>query len=221
MSGTNGNNGSHPTVSSLSSGELGSGDAGEREEEYAIGEIPTDVFELAEQCRQYVLGALGVELDYEPETLPVLDEYLRTAAQGIADRPELEPLVTRSAAAYFGEVVRRRIDSFWRKRKDLDAEWELCARRALLSVSPRGMVCDALARSEERPGPSSELVMAPDDRAMAEARLSMMPEVSEEEYYLLSTRLEVLEVVYETLRDQMKKEGRESIVFEESDYEDE
>lgn len=221
MSGTNGNNGSHRTVSTLSPGDVGSEDASNREEEYAIGEVPTDVFELAERCRQYVLSALGVELDYTPETLPVLDEYLRTASEGIADRPELEPLVTRSAAAYFGEVVRRRIDSFWRKRKELDAEWDLCARRVLLCVSPRGMVCDAIAHSEERPGPSSELVMAPEDRAMAEARLSMMPEVSEEEYYLLSTRLEVLEVVYETLRDQMKREDRESIVFEESDYEDE
>lgn len=217
MSGTNGNNGFHRSAS----GEEGSVDGGEREEEFAIGEVPSEIFELSEQCRQYVAGALGIELDYTPETLPVLDEYLRTAAEAIGNRPELEPLVTRAAAAYFGEAVRRRIDSFWRKRNEPNAEWDLCARRVLLSINPRGMVCDALARSDERPGPSSELVLAPEDRALAEARLSMIPEVPEEEYYLLSTRLEVLEVVYETLRDQMKKEGRESIVFEEGDYDDE
>src|SRR5205814_300436 len=83
----------------------------------------------------FALSAVGVELDYEVETLPVLDAYLRVAAAGLADRPEAEPIVTRAVAAYFGEVVRRRMDGFWRHREDPNDEWELCARRALLSMS--------------------------------------------------------------------------------------
>jgi hypothetical protein len=190
--------------------------------EPVLGEIPGPILELAESCRRFALGAVGVALDYDAETLPILDEYLRVAAQGIGDRPELEEVVTGAAAAYFGEVVRRRIDGFWRHRPDDPSdEWELCAKRALLSFSPRGVVLESLAKSSEQPGPSGELRLAPDDARLAEQRLAIFPPVSEDEYYLLSTRLEVIETVYESLRDRLKSEGRESLVFDESDYEDE
>ena len=193
----------------------------ELEEEFAVGEVPVEIHELAENCRKFALAAVGVELDYEPETLPVLDEYLRTASLAVRDRPELEPLITRAVAAYFGEVVRRRIDGFWRRREDPADPWELCGRRTLLSMSPLGMVAESLAKGGEHAGPSGELKLAPEDREIAQARLAVFPEVSEEEYYLLSTRLEVLEAVYEALRDHLRAEGRESLVFEEGDYEDE
>ena len=52
-----------------------------------------------------------------------------------------------------------------------------------------------------------------------EARLAAMPPIPEEEYFLLSTRLEVIETVHEMLRDQMRGEGREAITFEPEDYE--
>ncbi len=194
---------------------------GPDEEEYVLGEIPAEIFELSERCRAFVHSALGVELDTTPETLPVLDEYLRMAGAGIADRPELEPLVTRAVAAYYGEVVRSRIDAFWRRNPDPEDPWLLCGRRVFLAVSPLGMVLDSMARGTEHAGPSAELKLAPEDEALARARLEAIPEVSEDEYHLLSTRLEVLELICETLRDQMKSEGRESLVFEEGDYDDE
>jgi len=190
-------------------------------EEPRLGDVPLAVLELSESCRQFVHGALGVELDYEAETLPVLDEYLRVAGQGVHDRPEAKPLVAATAAAYFGEVVRRRIDGFWKRSPKVPDEWQICARRAFVSMSPLGMVEESLARSEDHPGPSAELELAPSDRELAAARLAVLPEVSDDEYYLLSTRLEVIEAVYEALRDRMRAEGRESVVFEEEDYDDE
>jgi hypothetical protein len=201
------------------------GSGGDDEEEApfgpVLGEIPAQILELSENCRQFALSAVGVELDYEVETLPVLDEYLRGAAAGIADRPEAAPLVTRAVAAYFGEVVRRRMDGFWRHREDPNDEWELCARRALLSMSPLGIVLESLAKTPEHDGPSGELRLAPDDRRLAEERLGRLPPVSDEEYHLLSTRQEVIETVYEALRERLRAEGRESLVFEEGDYDDE
>ena len=83
-----------------------------------LGDVPAEILELSENCRQYALSAVGVELDYEVETLPILDEYLRVAAAGLKDRPEAAPVVTGTVAAYFGEVVRRRIDGFWRHLDD-------------------------------------------------------------------------------------------------------
>ncbi|HVU00140.1 MAG TPA: hypothetical protein VHE30_00260 [Polyangiaceae bacterium] len=190
-------------------------------EEPSLGDAPIAILELAESCRGFVRGALQVELDYEVETLPVLDEYVRLARTGVEDRPETEPLVAAAVAAYFGEVVRRRIEGFWRRSPTVPDEWQLCARRAFLLMSPLGMVYEALHRGEDHSGPSAELDLAPSDRALAEARLAVFPEVSEEDYYLLSTRLEVVEVIYEALRDRMRDEGRESVVFEEEDYADE
>jgi hypothetical protein len=203
------------------SGPNGSGEADDEPVGPVLGEIPGPILELSESCRQFALRAVGVELDYDAETLPILDEYLRLAAPGVADRPELEPLVARAAAAYFGEVVRRRIDGLWRELPDPHDGWVLYARRALLSMNPLGIVLESLARGPDHPGPSGELTLGPDDRKLAEERLARMPPVSEDEYYLLSTRLEVIETIYETLRDRMKAEGRESLVFEESDYDDE
>jgi hypothetical protein len=179
------------------------------------------VYELAEACRRYVLSAVGVELDYTAETLPLVDEYLRIVRLSVVDRPETEPIVLGAIGAYFGEVIRGRIDGFWR-RKDKDSdEWLLAARRAYLSMSPLGMVLEALAEGKERPGPSSELEFPEDERPAVETRLSVFPPVSEDEYFLLSTRLEVIEVVYEALRDRMKADGRESLVYDEQDYQEE
>jgi hypothetical protein len=203
------------------SGTNGSGEGQDEPPGPVLGEIPGQILELSESCRQFALRAVGVELDYDAETLPILDEYLRLAAPGVTDRPELEPLVARAVAAYFGEVVRRRIDGLWRELPDPNDGWELYARRALLALNPLGVVLESLARGPDHPGPSGELKLAPDDRELAEERLARMPPVSEEEYYLLSTRLEVIETVYETLRERMKAEGREALVFEESDYADE
>jgi hypothetical protein len=186
--------------------------------EPVLGEVPRGILELAENCRSFVLQAIGVELDYEPETLPVLDEYLGRARTTLDERPEAAELVAITAGAYFGEVVRKKLDGFWLKKGDTELDWQLCARHALFAMNPAGIVLDTLARGAEHEGPSAELVLAPDDEQAAAARLAEMPEVSEEEYYLLSTRLELIEVVHEMLRDQMRREGRESITFEESDY---
>ncbi|HEX4334987.1 MAG TPA: hypothetical protein VH062_03680 [Polyangiaceae bacterium] len=208
-------------------GENGAGNGIDHDDEdgedpYAgvLGDVPAQILELSENCRQFALSAVGVELDYEVETLPILDAYLRVAAAGLKDRPEATPVVTQTVAAYFGEVVRRRMDGFWRHKDDVNDPWELCARRALLSLSPLGVVLEVMAESTEHDGPSGELKLAPDDQRLADERLARIPPVSEEEYYLLSTRQEVIETVYETLRENLKAEGRESIVFEASDYED-
>jgi hypothetical protein len=194
---------------------------GEDPLEPLVGEVPPPVAELAESARTFVLSAIGVELDYEPETLPVLDAYVQTARRGVGDRPEALPVVAQAIGAYFGEVLRRRVDGFWRHRGDPNDPWEVCGRRALFQVSPLGIALECLAESDEHEGPSAELRLAPEDDALARERTEAMPPVPESEYYLFSTRLEVIEAVVETLRERMREEGRESLVFEESDYEDE
>ena len=57
-------------------------------------------------------AAVGVRLDFEPETLPVLDHYVATRRAELTDKPETMGLVARAVGAYFGEVVRRRLRPF-------------------------------------------------------------------------------------------------------------
>ena len=46
----------------------------------------------------------GIQLEYDSNTLPVLDHYLRTVPD---DQPAALELVVATSGAYFGEVVRK------------------------------------------------------------------------------------------------------------------
>src|SRR5687768_5744385 len=50
---------------------------------------PVVILELAEGCRVFVARSVGVEPDFTPETLPLVDHYLEVARGGIDQRPEL------------------------------------------------------------------------------------------------------------------------------------
>ena len=71
----------------------------------AEGALPLQIAEWAETCRTFVKEALQIELDFTPETLPILDHYLRVKAA--SPSPEVRDLLVPPLGAYFGEVVRR------------------------------------------------------------------------------------------------------------------
>jgi hypothetical protein len=183
-------------------------------------EPPDEIEELAENCRQYVLSATGVELDYTPETLSVVDHYVRHARAGLEERRELEPLIVRAVGAYFGEVVRRTVPSFWVLATADVFDWSLCAKTAYLSFNPIGVAYDALSGGTAHDGPSSELKVSPAEREIVAQRLEELPDVSEDEYYLLTTRLEVIEATVMALRLEMQQQGTSDVVFTESDYDE-
>lgn len=186
--------------------------------EPVLGEVPGPVLDFSEACRRYVLGAYRVELDHEPETLPVLDEWLRVVGAEASRRPEALPLIVKAAGAYLGEVVRRRVECFWRYLPAAD-EWVLSGRRALFTLHPAVLV-RARVEPSSGAGLGDALELAPEDEELARERLAALPAVSEEEFELLSTRVEAFEIVVEALRAAMQAEGRESILFDEADYSD-
>ena len=115
-------------------------------------EAPERVRDLAEACVRFVERALGVKLDYEPETLPLLDHYLATARAEAEDQPAARVLVAHAAGAYFGEVVRRRYPSWWRAEGNDPGGWRIELENVYLSFSPVELVADALfARATSRP----------------------------------------------------------------------
>jgi hypothetical protein len=181
---------------------------------------PAEIAELAEACRQYVLGATKVLLDYTPETLPLVDHYIGEAREATRERPELVELLTRSAGAYFGEVVRRLGPSFWLLPSVDSHDWLLCFENVFLAVNPVAVIWDVLEESSEHGGPSSEPRLERDQREAVEQRLAQLPPVSEDEYWMLATRHEVLEMIVDQLRLEMQRAGTEDVRFDAADYED-
>src|SRR5579871_3014239 len=104
-------------------------------------QAPSQIREYADQAVAYVRRALGVTLEYDSDTLPVFDHYLRTV------RPEEKPatieLVVATGGAYFGEVVRRRLGGRWEPGGD-DGEWRVVLPTGL-NFSPAGFVASAIA----------------------------------------------------------------------------
>ena len=180
---------------------------------------PENVLELARACEKYVVQALGFQLDYTIETLPVLDQYTREVKGPISARPELLPLLGHAVGAYFGEVLCRSASAFWRLPSTNVVDWQVCMRQTFLWFNPIGAAYDALTAGNQHDGPSSQLRVAPEDRSLVQARLERLEHVPEDEYFLLSTRVEVIELVCEELCRQMEERGYSDTTFDESDYE--
>ena len=133
--------------------------------------------------------------------------------------PEAMGLIVRATGAYFGELARRRIGGFWRTQAADDlVEWDLCAEPIYLSFNPFAVAYDAIHHGDEA-GPTSPIELDDEDREAVAARLLDLPALSEDEFYLLSTRLEVLDITVDAVRNRMIASGLGSVTFGPDDYE--
>lgn len=179
---------------------------------------PTAVAELFASFLRFAASKYKVPLDFEEDTLPIVDQYVRDARAEITVRPETLVLVAASVGAYLGEVVRRRYGGYWRIGTGSEHEtWRVLLSRVHVSFNPIGMALEALS-GEEATGWGAHFELDPGEREVVNARLEVIPPVEEEQYFLPSTRMEVLAVVYETLRRSMQDSGTADVVFEAEDY---
>lgn len=182
---------------------------------------PPHVLELAEACVRFVERTVGIRPDYQPETLPLVDHWLREGRAAVQLRPETVPLLAHAAGAYFGEVVRRRYAAWWRTESSDPAAWRVELRDVYLSFCPVDVARDALGLER---GPDDELLEATsfdlddDDREAVAARLAELPEVEEEEYRAPSTRLEVLDIIVDAIRRKQVAEEQPPLALEPEDY---
>lgn len=149
-------------------------------------ECPTAVAEFAARAVEFVQSALGVTLEFNSETLPVLDHYLRAVPD---DQPEAAELVAATAGAYFGEVVRRRLGGSWDASDDDPSRWRFELPGGLW-LRPGQMALAAIFHTDE-----FEDTLNPPARMQpaAEAALARMADVTAETYYSLCGRLDTLE----------------------------
>ena len=89
---------------------------------------------------------------------------------------------------------------------------------AFVSINPFGVAYDALYGGPEHEGPRSNLKLAPEDHGYIAARLATVPELPEDQFYLLTTRIEVIEITVEALRARLEEEGYAELEYTPEDY---
>jgi hypothetical protein len=177
---------------------------------------PAQVEELARACVRFVTARFGATLDYQPETLSFVDQWLREARVEVLAKPEAIDLAQAAAGGYFGEVVRRWFGARWVAEGE-HATWKLCLSNVYCAFNPIGMAREALLMGPAE-GWHGHLELDPADRPGIEARLGALPAADDDEYYAPTTRFDVLCIVVDALRTSMRARGRADARFAPDDY---
>ena len=155
-------------------------------------DTPPSVRELALACVAFVRKSVGIDLDFTPDTLPLLDHYLSQAREG---KGEVHALVAAAAGAYFGEVIRGQYPARWAlPTQDEHGQWRLEFEKVFLFLQPVALV-EAILERDADVGFS----VRDQDRPTLSSALELLGEVDEDEFFLLSTRFDVLSSVAERL----------------------
>jgi hypothetical protein len=155
---------------------------------------PAQVAEYAGHAVAYVQRALDFTLEFDSETLPVLDHYLRTVPH---DSPAAARLIAATCGAYFGEVLRRELGGYWDLASGDPCEFRLVLPGGL-TVVPAGLTLAAIERSDAvdldcQLHPPLRL------RSLVAQIVAQMGDVSEETYYSLCGRLDSLAHIVEAV----------------------
>lgn len=168
---------------------------------------PAEVLALADLGRRVVADRLGVAPDGTPETLPLADAFLRTAAAEAAPRDRHQLVL--AVGCYFGEVARRHLQGRWAAPLGPDPSgWRVDLPTGGLSFSPVGMAAEALSGCET-PGYDGALAAEDAVRADLAAMLEHALPLEEDEYYSLAGRIEVLEQIADWLTARAVNSERE------------
>ncbi len=158
-------------------------------------QVPAEISSLAEKCVHDVHEELGFDLDYTTLTLPVLDHYCRSARRRARWSDHAEELA-QSVGSYFGEVIRRHFGGGCRwvtSATGLHA-WRLEFERCFLCFNPLGSALELLLEDAAL-GWNAEFVTHAEAESDLQKLLGRLPGVSEQDFYTLSVRSEVLETI--------------------------
>ncbi len=177
---------------------------------------PLEVAELAAACIRFVTARYGVALDFQPDTLALLDQWVRDARHESDLGPEVVDLVQSAAGAYLGEVIRRERGGMWSTEGE-PSTWRLFLSTVYCAFNPVGMLREALLL-EPAEGWHAHFELEPGEKDAIEARLDALPPADDEEFYAPSTRYDVISIVFEALREGMRARGLADVRFAREDY---
>lgn len=181
---------------------------------------PEKVREFAEALVRAVDEALGMKLDYTPETLPFLDHYMNHCRQtmgGRDDRMKFLRLVAPMVGCYFGEVVRRNHEARWIMPQEDITTWRVEFSRCFLFFNPLGMAVESFLERETEGVPGAFQVSRERRKAVKEV-LDNQPSVLERDFYSLTVRWEILDLISSHLMQDRMLRGREPEYVDERAY---
>ncbi len=163
-------------------------------------DAPIEVEEYAKQAVEAVRRALDFDLEWDSETLPVMDHYLNAVD---ARNAEVVELVAATAGAYFGEVVRRKLGGRWELGEDGPEGWQLIL-PTTVSFSPVGVAAASILSAEVEGFDSA--LDAPDELLPTLERiLGRMDALTEDVYYSLCGRYDTVEHVHAVMREELRR----------------
>jgi hypothetical protein len=171
----------------------------ETEPELEVAPAPVD--DLAKGCVRFVKEALSLDVDFTPETLPIVDHYARNTAGAAEARDEVRDLLTPALGAYFGEVVRRTIPGVrWHVPADVEdyANYRLEFELIFLHFNPLGVAREVLEQ-DEVPDSGGTFEVLDEARIALHEALEQNGGVSLDDYYSFTIRYETLELVISVL----------------------
>lgn len=164
-------------------------------------EVPAVIEQLSDGCVRFVQQALNLPLDYTPETLPILDHYVRERGQSGdgRGREEISELLAPATGAYFGEVARRTMGYVrWHCPGEEYELFRLELEPFFLTFNPIGVAVEIVGKGQVA-GPGAHFEVLDEAREMLKETLNKHSRVPTEDYYTFTMRYEVLEQVAEVL----------------------
>jgi hypothetical protein len=193
-------------------------DEAEDPQDHDVDDPPMAVAELAAACVRFVGTRYGVMLDFAPETLSLLDQWLRDARAELQINGKPMELVQSAAGAYLGEVIRRQFGGQW-VVDDEAPKWRLFMSTVYCTFNPLGMAREALFLQPAE-GWHAHFELDPGETEEVETRIATLCAVTDEEYYSPSTRYDVLSIIVDALRATMRARGLDDVRFAPKDYRD-
>lgn len=148
--------------------------------------------DLALGIFRMVKEKLEIELDFAPETLPILDHFLASLREAGPDEKEVA-VVAPCAGAYFGEVARRSLSGLeWALPEEVSdyRAWRIAG--GAIAFNPVGMVLEAVY-GEAIPEWNAHLEVPEAQRDVLRRSLESVGPIREDDYFRLSVRHEVLD----------------------------
>jgi hypothetical protein len=169
-------------------------------------EVPEAVHQLLLAARARIADNLGVEPDLSCETMPLLDGYLRAMGEQL-DSDERQQ-VLEELGCHFGEVLRRKLNGHWSNTDDQPpTAWRVELESCFLYLHPVGMTGEVLLGCESELHDGS-LATSDDQHELLAEMLAHAAPMSEEAYFSLSGRIDVLELVADFLTGRRLVDGK-------------
>lgn len=181
-----------------------------------MGDLLDKVREFSESLVRSVDEALQVRLDYTPDTLPFLDHYLEHCRVNSL-RPEFLQLLAPMVACYFGEVVTRTYEARWVAPENEIATWRVEFCRCFLFFNPMGVAVETFLEKESDGVPGAFQVSLEQRKGIQEI-LESQPSVLEKDFYTLTVRWEILDLIHAHLIESHLLSGRKPEMIDERQY---